>query len=176
MDTFKEFSHNCNKTYNSCFRCLKDQRCSRCKGICIFAEAFLNKCQKSKVLQKMLSSKYYSKEFEFLSAQINNSSSIDSEESNNNNDNIELLRIFHTSSLALKREVLKLHCGDSYQILDGPFCKFSKPNKIQGNYSIYHLPVERHPSRFYMGRESRQYRNKNLIQHSIQQDFVYKSF
>lgn len=166
----KESSHKCNKTYNSCFRCLKDQRCSKCKGICIFAQASLKNCEKSQGLQTMLSSKYLSKEFAFLSAQKNFSLANHEEDENNIDNNLKLLRMYHTLNPESKKQLLKLHCTDPYLILDGPYCRFSKLNQIKGNYSIYHFPVERHPSRFYMGRESRQYRNKKLIQHNIHQD------
>ncbi len=153
MEIYKENTHKCSKSHKKCASCIQSYSCKKCRGICIFTKAALQKYPESRSFRKMVKERYYKREFEVLrSLEVSFSEPIDpvlyfdedydSDEEEENkvqrNEVYELLQKFQQLNKEQKSLVFKNHCtfysySKPWDIT--PLLKTNKGNKI---VSLHH--------------------------------------
>lgn len=132
----KEFSHNCSKTFRSGAPCMgfKYYSCSKCRGLCIFADHFLKKYEKSEIVREIVQEKYFKNEFELIRLYLHETSLSSENEETKHDQEFEIIKKFHILTEDQKREVLRLHMGKSLPGNLHFHCQTNKSTKIKKLY------------------------------------------
>ena len=149
----KENSHKDNKTWRKCGLCISSFTCRRCKGLCIFSPAILDKYVESRVIRQMADQKFFKKEYELIKAFAGDLDENDEKEDVNQRvETFFLLKKFHELNQNQQKVIMKAHGADSCR---DHYCQTNKSNKILRFYNHSRNEKSR--------RSSRQEKNADLI-------------